>query len=254
MPARSRPASWSARTASSAIRTTRAPSSRSTPAGCGARATPFTFAACCRITERDHVVEQTAPAAFRARVDELIKASQAINADHPEARVRVDLPPGFDLRYAGLKRSVVRHDRSAGALVAYQPLREKEQKGLLVAAGEPRFRAAMNDLYVESGRLRVSSGWLFWSYILATLGELCLSPVGLAMVSKLAPARFATMLMGVWFLTTALGNFAAGALGEWWGTVPPVPFFLVLTAVTAAAAGVLLLIARLLGRMMHGVS
>ena len=99
-------------------------------------------------------------------------------------------------------------------------------KGLLVAAGEPQFRATVHDLYVESNTFRVSSWWLFWSYILATLGELCLSPVGLSMVSKLAPAKFATMLMGVWMLTSAFGNFAAGALGEIWGTIPPIQFFL----------------------------
>src|SRR5262249_49365120 len=135
-------------------------------------------------------------------------------------------PPGFDLRYAGLKKSEVTYDARTRTLTAFVPLKEKEKKGLLAAAGEPTFRDAINKLYVESHTFRVSSWWLLWTYILAALGELCLSPVGLSMVSKLAPARFATLLMGVWLLTSALGNFAAGLLGESWGTIAPVPFFL----------------------------
>src|SRR5262249_33357707 len=46
----------------------------------------------------------------------------------------------------------------------------------------------------------VGPWWLFWVYLLHTLGELCLSPVGLSMVSKLAPARLAALLMGIWYL------------------------------------------------------
>jgi POT family proton-dependent oligopeptide transporter len=99
----------------------------------------------------------------------------------------------------------------------------------------------------------VSSWWLFWTYILATFGELCLSPVGLSMVSKLAPMKFATMLMGVWMLTSAFGNFAAGALGEIWGTIPPVEFFLLATIVVGVAALVLFVLVRLVVSTMHGV-
>jgi POT family proton-dependent oligopeptide transporter len=73
------------------------------------------------------------------------------------------------------------------------------------------------------------------------------------MVSKLAPAKFATMLMGVWMLTSAFGNFAAGALGEIWGTIPPTQFFLLSTAVVGGAALVLLALVHLVVKMMHGV-
>ncbi|MGL4555102.1 MAG: peptide MFS transporter, partial [Gemmataceae bacterium] len=83
--------------------------------------------------------------------------------------------------------------------------------------------------------------------------ELCLSPVGLSMVSKLAPKDYSTMLMGVWLLTSAFGNFAAGAAGEVWGTIAPVAFFFWLTAIVGAAALVLLALVRLLVGMMHGV-
>jgi len=60
------------------------------------------------------------------------------------------------------------------------------------------------------GAGRVSPLWLFGCYFIQTLGELCLSPVGLSMVTKLAPLRLAGLLMSVWFLFTAMGDFVAG--------------------------------------------
>lgn len=133
-------------------------------------------------------------------------------------------------------------------------LPEAEQRQARLAAADPKFKAAMATLHKESNVFRVSSWWLFWSYILATLGELCLSPVGLSMVSKLAPVKYATMLMGMWMLTSAFGNFAAGLLGETWGTVPPIQFFWLITGVVAAAAGVLFALVHVLTKAMHGVN
>jgi POT family proton-dependent oligopeptide transporter len=72
---------------------------------------------------------------------------------------------------------------------------DKEVKALLVAAGDSGFRATVAQLYAVSNPFRVSPWWLIWYYVLSTIGELCLSPVGLSMVSKLAPAKFAAMLM-----------------------------------------------------------
>lgn len=64
---------------------------------------------------------------------------------------------------------------------------------------------------VEPG-IKVSMFWLVGLYFLHTIGELCLSPIGLSMVNKLAPVRFASLLMGVWFLSTATANKFAGML------------------------------------------
>lgn len=58
----------------------------------------------------------------------------------------------------------------------------------------------------------VLPGWLFFTYLLHTTGELCLSPVGLSAVSKLSPKRFVSQMMGIWFLGTALGSLLAGLL------------------------------------------
>ena len=61
---------------------------------------------------------------------------------------------------------------------------------------------------------KVSPWWLIAVYFLQTLGELCLSPVGLSTMSKLAPAKLTGLIMGLWFLGTALGNKLAGVLAE----------------------------------------
>lgn len=58
----------------------------------------------------------------------------------------------------------------------------------------------------------VAIGWLLLGYVLHTMGELCLSPVGLSMVTKLSPARMVSTVMGAWFLATAFSNFLAGMI------------------------------------------
>src|SRR5205814_5412204 len=63
----------------------------------------------------------------------------------------------------------------------------------------------------EGGHL-VSPLWLVAAYAFHTWGELCLSPIGLSFVTKLAPVKFVALLMGTWFLATAIGEFLAGQL------------------------------------------
>jgi POT family proton-dependent oligopeptide transporter len=67
------------------------------------------------------------------------------------------------------------------------------------------------------GSLQISMMWLVLFYLFHTLGELCLSPIGLSMVSKLAPLRLASLLMGIWFLCTAIANKIAGFVGSFLG-------------------------------------
>ena len=63
-----------------------------------------------------------------------------------------------------------------------------------------------------NGASSISPLWLAGAYILFTFGELCISPIGLFIVSKLSPAKFCCLLMGVWFLTSAFANILAGQL------------------------------------------
>jgi POT family proton-dependent oligopeptide transporter len=73
---------------------------------------------------------------------------------------------------------------------------------------------AAANMVIEGGPgTRVSMWWLTGSYLLQTIGELSLSPVGLSSMTKLSPRRFVGQMMGVWFLATALGNLIAGLVG-----------------------------------------
>ena len=69
---------------------------------------------------------------------------------------------------------------------------------------------------------KVSPWWLIGVYFLQTLGEMCLSPVGLSTMSKLAPARLTGLVLGVWFLATALGNKLSGTLSAGFSSKDPV--------------------------------
>lgn len=101
----------------------------------------------------------------------------------------------------------------------------------------------------------VSPWWLVGLFFLQTLGELCLSPVGLAAVTRLAPARLAGLVMGIWFLSNAFGNKIAGLLaGEFPDGNPTqlAAFFETQALIVGAGAGALLLLSPLLKRWMHG--
>ena len=105
--------------------------------------------------------------------------------------------------------------------------------------------------------------WLLITYILVTWGELCLSPVGLSMVTKLAPPHLQSQMMGLWFFTFAMSNLFAGLLaafstrverGDITFFIEGLPGFFFMLVVFPIAAGLLILmITPLLKRMMHGV-
>jgi POT family proton-dependent oligopeptide transporter len=66
---------------------------------------------------------------------------------------------------------------------------------------------------LATGDGRVSFFWYAFGYLLLTTGELCLSPIGLSMITKLSPVRYTGMMMGFWFLASALGQHLAGVIG-----------------------------------------
>jgi proton-dependent oligopeptide transporter, POT family len=95
--------------------------------------------------------------------------------------------------------------------------------------------------------------WLVLAYFLHTIGELCLSPVGLSLVTKLAPKKYAALLMGGWFIPVFVGNFLAGATGFLYPTLGHVQFFTIFVASSLAAAGVLLALLKPIKALMGGV-
>ena len=66
----------------------------------------------------------------------------------------------------------------------------------------------------------VSTNWLISTYLVLTFAELLLSPMGISFVSKVAPPKYKGMMMGGWFVATAIGNFLVSVGGFLWGSLP----------------------------------
>jgi len=94
------------------------------------------------------------------------------------------------------------------------------------------------------GGARVSSFWVFGYFMLLTLGELFVIPVGLTLVESLAPIQFASMAMGAWYIAKFLGSLFAGMMGAYWLVIPPNAFFLLGATSTFVASGSLFLMSR----------
>jgi len=103
----------------------------------------------------------------------------------------------------------------------------------------------------------VSIIWLVLAYMFHTMGELCLSPVGLSYISKLAPSRLFGVMFGVWYVTTAIGNKLAGMSGslidEISSTYSLSTFFLIFTLLPVGMGLIMLLLNKWMLRKMHGV-
>lgn len=114
---------------------------------------------------------------------------------------------------------------------------------------------------VEPG-VKVSMLWLTGLYFLHTMGELCLAPIGLSLVYRLSPARFSSLLMGVWYLSTSAANKLAGLLSSYYpenGVVKNFlgyevatlyDFFMLFVAMSACAAVVLFVLSKKISKMM----
>ncbi|MCB0699829.1 MAG: peptide MFS transporter [Chitinophagales bacterium] len=104
---------------------------------------------------------------------------------------------------------------------------------------------------ISMGDEKASSWWLIASYGVITFGELCLSPMGLSLVSKLSPPRLTALMMGGWFLSTAVGNKLSGMLsGLWEGFENKSNFFLMNFGLCIAATILLLVLLKWLRKVM----
>jgi proton-dependent oligopeptide transporter, POT family len=101
----------------------------------------------------------------------------------------------------------------------------------------PAAQAAM------SGAL-VGPGWLFTAYLIHTWAELCLSPVGLSSMTKLAPARIVSLMMGVWFLAASAGNFLGGTAASFYEAMPLARLFLAVAMLPIIAGIVMFMFKR----------
>jgi proton-dependent oligopeptide transporter, POT family len=99
--------------------------------------------------------------------------------------------------------------------------------------------AAVKSTDIEAGK--VSSWWLIASYGVITVGELCLSPMGLSLVSKLSPPRITALMMGGFFLSTSVGNKLSGMLSGMWEKYEDKSNFFLVNCALALVAGIMML-------------
>ena len=102
--------------------------------------------------------------------------------------------------------------------------------------------------------VKVAPYWLVVTYLLHTFGELSLSPVGMSAFTKLAPARVAGLMMGVWYLGISVGNFVGGRLASLYGSMPLPNLFGAIAAVGIVAGVVMLALAPPIKRLMGEVN
>lgn len=105
-----------------------------------------------------------------------------------------------------------------------------------------------------AGGTNVSPWWLTLTYLLHTIGELCLSPVGLSAMTKLAPARIAGLMMGVFFLSISVGDFIGGRLASVYESFPLPELFGIVAAFCIVVGALLVFLIRPMKTLMGGVN
>jgi POT family proton-dependent oligopeptide transporter len=121
--------------------------------------------------------------------------------------------------------------------------------GLLLTAGFPAVMLGAT-LSTGDGAVKGSPGWLFGTYAVVTLGELCLSPMGLSLVNKMAPVDLRAFMMGGWFLANSFGNKLSGIFGEAYQKMDHIVFWSVLIACNVVCAGFVFALLPWLNRQM----
>lgn len=156
-------------------------------------------------------------------------------------------------------------------IIAFAPLFSKIWESKLNPSGPVKFAIGLVLLGLGFGILAygslgipqgakvasVSMIFLILAYLFHTLGELCVSPVGLSYVSKLSPANLVGFMFGIWFLATFFANFLAGFTGSFIDKIVEsysmATFFLIFTLIPIGAGVVMLLLNPLLKKKMHGI-
>jgi POT family proton-dependent oligopeptide transporter len=122
-----------------------------------------------------------------------------------------------------------------------------------LAAGGAGYAVLVVGASVAAQGVQVSLMWLVIVYLFHTVGELCLSPVGLSAMTKLAPARISGLLMGVWFLSISVGNYMGGRLASLYESLPLTELFGAVAAFGIGAGLVLAVFVKPVKRLMGGV-
>lgn len=123
--------------------------------------------------------------------------------------------------------------------------------GFLFMLGAVAERAANGDVANEANKAALM--WLIMTYLLHTIGELCLSPVGLSVVTKLAPPKLASILMAVWMLSSSIANFIGGYLAAYVEKLGAGEVFTYISGFVIICGLLLISLSKPIRRLMHGV-
>jgi POT family proton-dependent oligopeptide transporter len=202
------------------------------------------------------LLARTAPRDFAAQIDSLEESTRSASRSAPVSAKLREVPRGFTLPFTSeeARDLGVSFDAASGTLNFVSPLESPTRAAIVASGAPPEWREPLRALARRSDAARVGGVWLFLSYLFATLGELCLSPVGLSMVTKLAPRQFGSLFMGVWLLASSVAQYVGGSIGESWGIVPPTEYFRLFVWTSVAGAAVLAFLVKPLKKLMHDVS
>lgn len=151
------------------------------------------------------------------------------------------------------KKTILSWEPDTRVMTAFGEIKERTRIAFLAAAGQEEFKEAIDTIFLDSARFRVSIWWLIAFFMVLTMGELCISPVGLSLVTKLAPAKHVGLFMGGWFLATAVAEYTAQIFGARWGTLAPGQFFMIFVIFCGVGGLLMALLIKPMKRMMHGV-
>jgi POT family proton-dependent oligopeptide transporter len=200
-------------------------------------------------------LEKTLDKSTLEAIESLGKAAKNATKKQPVSQVIPNVGPSikrpFDKKAE--EENGTSWNAATSTISAQKPIDERTRASLIASAANQEWRSTLDDLAKKSEAARVGGIWLLLSYLLATLGELCLSPVGLSMVTKLAPARFASLFMGVWLLSSSVAQYVGGSIGESWGLITPTSYFMLFVWTSVAGAVVLFFLIKPLEKLMHGV-
>jgi proton-dependent oligopeptide transporter, POT family len=202
------------------------------------------------------LLKRTVPKDFVAEVASLESKTRQATEGTPVSVKLATVPDGYDFPFGAdeARKAGVSWDGHTQTMTFTKWTEAPLLADLTAAGAPPTWRKPLSALETKTEAARVTGIWLLLSYLFATLGELCLSPVGLSMVTKLAPVRFASLFMGVWLLSSSVAQYAGGSIGETWGIIAPAPYFMLFVWTSIGGAVVLALLVKPLKALMHDVT
>lgn len=198
------------------------------------------------------LLADTSPPGFRKSLESVVERSLEVTRKQPLVQVLSDAPAGFAIVGAEATK-VASWNAETKTLTVNATIGARAKAELLASTGDPALKAATEAVFVSSAKNRVTVWWLVLFFMCLTMGELCLSPVGLSLVTKLAPPKHVGILMGGWFLATAAAEFFANKFGAYWGQLLPGDYFLIFVVMCGAGALFMAVLVPMMKRRMHGV-